>query len=218
MKEWSKLWRVSFNHFLYRTPMCVNWHHQWNGSCQHHVGAKPVVNRDSDSPWICSSWCEKFKFYVLMSFDGLLLVVSEYSECYLINYSQRRLRRKTLWAHLSINTEVIPIWRFFSLNQILDYLHNRKLNRYVHFSNWLYYYLILRKWNEYVWCSFPFFFLMDNTFHIFYPTSPGSGIMKCFCPPHGPSLQNLKNELFGVLTDQMHLLSSLEDTGIISPE
>ena len=62
------------------------------------------------------------------------------------------------------------------------------------------------------------FLFMDNTFHIYCPTGPGSGIMKCSCPPHGPSLQNLNNELFGVVTDQMSLLSSLEDTGIISPE
>ena len=106
MEEWNKLWRVSFNYFLYRTPMCINWHHHWNRSSQDHVGAKPVVNTDSDSPWFCSLWCEKFNFYVLMSFDGLLLAVSEYSKCYLINDFQCRLRRKTLWAHLSINTEV----------------------------------------------------------------------------------------------------------------
>ena len=62
------------------------------------------------------------------------------------------------------------------------------------------------------------FFFMDNTFHIYYPTSPGSGTMKCFCPPHGPSPQNLNNELFGVLTDHLHLLSSVENAGLISPE
>lgn len=51
---------------------------------QAHLGAKPVVCTGSDSPCICSLWCEKFHFYILMSFNGLLLAVSEYSKSYLI--------------------------------------------------------------------------------------------------------------------------------------